>query len=1000
MAVVWYARRADGAFKRFLALKIPMPAGRRGDLAHRFARECDILAGLEHPHIARLYDAGVDAGGLPYLALEYVEGRPLTDWCDERRLGLRERLLLFMQVLDAVQYAHARQVVHRDLKPSNILVTDDGQARLLDFGVAKLIADREEDADASLTARFGPAGTPSYASPEQVRGEPVSAAADVYALGVVLYELLTGSRPYVVKAGGSPAQLAQTIENARVERPSERVKNVDEPARRATPHQIAWPSDALDAIVSKAMARAPEDRHSSARAFAEELQSVLVGEPIKVEGSGLFGRETDLAALHPLLDAHRLVTLLGAGGIGKTALALAVAHEQAGRHADGVKWVDLTTLTSPRSLVSSLAVAVGVALATETAQALAQALAASRMLIVLDNCEHVAADLALLLAPLLTSAPEVSWLATSQEALALPGEHAYRLQGLAVPPTGASLDEALSFGAFRLLEERARQVDQRFSIDGPELEAAIDICHQLDGIALAIEMAAARLPALGVHAVRANLDQRLRWLSNRNRSAPTRQQTLRTTLDWSHSLLNAAEQRTLRRLAAFAGSFTLELVQQVVPDEDLDEWSMLDAICALADRSLVRVESTQPVRYRLLESMRFFAIERLAEAGEADAIAARHAAVLSALAHQLLAAYDEQPEAEVLRVYDPCYADLDKAFNHVCALRDGDLAGELLTGLRLLVQLRGDVLTMEPRLRAAQPLLDSASPRARARLLTAMASCGWVHSLKLSPRAAAAQAVDAWRAVGGNVKSLHSALLLHATGLAQDGEADAAQRVLAEAQRLETSDFSPMKRLHSAAHAVFVAGQSDDAEMLRDNVTAAVSLAHALGAERLAAQMEAWLPRAALLAGDFEQAISLAEAAIVRLRELRLQDLLPTAMDPLLSALLSSGHWERARRIALEWWSQETEGNRIFLVGPIARLAFHQRQPAVAARLRGYVDACLSSRALVRTPDEERLMVAVDTAIESEAGTDTFRDWHDEGARFGVAEVEAIVKKLLMAEPK
>ena len=281
-----------------------------------------------------------------------------------------------------------------------------------------------------------------------------------------------------------------------------------------------------------------------------------------------------------------------------------------------------------------------------------------------------------------------------------------------------------------------------------------------------------------------------------------------------------------------------------------------------------------------------------------------------------------------------------------------------------------------------------------------MASCGWVHSLKLSPRAAAAQAVDAWRAVGGNVKSLHSALLLHATGLAQDGEADAAQRVLAEAQRLETSDFSPMKRLHSAAHAVFVAGLSDDAEMLRDNVTAAVSLAHALGAERLAAQMEAWLPRAALLAGDFEQAISLAEAAIVRLRELRLQDLLPTAMDPLLSALLSSGHWERARRIALEWWSQETEGNRIFLVGPIARLAFHQRQPAVAARLRGYVDACLSSRALVRTPDEERLMVAVDTAIESEAGTDTFRDWHDEGARFGVAEVEAIVKKLLMAEPK
>src|ERR1700751_1525629 len=138
MAEVWRAERADGAFRREVALKLPRLGGQRQDLASRFARECDILAALEHPNIARLYDAGVTAQGLPYLAMEYVAGRPLLAWCDAHGAGLRQRLTLFLQVLDAVQYAHSHHVIHRDIKPSNILVTDSEQARLLDFGVAKL----------------------------------------------------------------------------------------------------------------------------------------------------------------------------------------------------------------------------------------------------------------------------------------------------------------------------------------------------------------------------------------------------------------------------------------------------------------------------------------------------------------------------------------------------------------------------------------------------------------------------------------------------------------------------------------------------------------------------------------------------------------------------------------------------------------------------------------------------------------------------------------------
>src|SRR6202521_761248 len=151
MAEVWLARRADGVFKRDVALKLPLLTRVRQDLKQRFARERDILAGLEHPHIARLYDAGVDAQGLPYLSMEYVQGELLTDWCDAQRLDIRERLRLFLQVLEAVQYAHDRHVIHRDLKPSNILVTKSGEARLLDFGVATLLAGAEGTDQIPLT---------------------------------------------------------------------------------------------------------------------------------------------------------------------------------------------------------------------------------------------------------------------------------------------------------------------------------------------------------------------------------------------------------------------------------------------------------------------------------------------------------------------------------------------------------------------------------------------------------------------------------------------------------------------------------------------------------------------------------------------------------------------------------------------------------------------------------------------------------------------------------
>jgi serine/threonine protein kinase len=308
MAEVWLAERADGAFRREVALKLPRLGGQRQDLASRFARECDILAALEHPNIARLYDAGVTTQGLPYLAMEYVAGRPLLAWCDAHGAGLRQRLTLFLQVLDAVQYAHSHDVIHRDIKPSNILVTDSEQARLLDFGVAKLLAEQDEHTE--LTQLYGRALTPEYASPELVRGEAIDAASDIYELGIVLYELLSGSRPYTIKGGASLAALEQAVSTAQVERPSTRLRQDAGAERSARQQALARRLRGdLDAIVLKALAKRPDDRYRSAAALADDLQRYLVGEPVRARPDRLSYR------LSKFVLRHRVAVPIGVASL-------------------------------------------------------------------------------------------------------------------------------------------------------------------------------------------------------------------------------------------------------------------------------------------------------------------------------------------------------------------------------------------------------------------------------------------------------------------------------------------------------------------------------------------------------------------------------------------------------------------------------------------------------------------------------------------------------------
>jgi serine/threonine-protein kinase len=315
MSEVWLAERMDGFLKRPVALKRPFAGGRNSHFAERLQREKDILASLVHPGIARLYDAGVDEQGRPFLALEFVEGANLPAYCDQSRLPVRERIGLFLKVLAAVQYAHSRLVIHRDLKPSNILVTPDGEVKLLDFGIAKLTTDGEA-METELTASEGRALTLAYASPEQISGQGVTTASDVFSLGVILFELLAGERPFE-PVRESRAALEEAILNSEPRRLSQRILGDDQARMRSTTlrklrQQLKGD---LDRIVLKALRKQPDERYSTVDVFRADLERYLAGEPVLAQPQSARYRATKFVRRHKLgvASVAAVVLALAAG---------------------------------------------------------------------------------------------------------------------------------------------------------------------------------------------------------------------------------------------------------------------------------------------------------------------------------------------------------------------------------------------------------------------------------------------------------------------------------------------------------------------------------------------------------------------------------------------------------------------------------------------------------------------------------------------------------------
>lgn len=401
MGSVWLAERADGLFTRQIALKLVHPALIGLGLAERLSRERAILASLDHPNIARLYDAGIAEDGQPYLALEYVPGTPLVTYCDERRLGLRERLLLFRQVLSAVQYAHAHLVIHRDLKPSNILVTAEGRAALLDFGIAKLFHDGPVG-ETELTQFGGRALSLDYASPEQLAGAPVTIAADVYALGVMLYELLSGQRPYRL-ARRSRAALEEAI-LAADPIPLGRA-GIDERAAAARGMRVVGLTRGLrgdlETIIMKALRKEPAERYATVDALGEDLARWSRDEPILARRDHLAYRAAKFVRRHwaALAVAGAIVLALMSGLVATSYEAhLAARQRDAALRA---QWQSLTQMAAARLRAGDAATALAmmdevlrreIAAGADLSAALAvfqQARAADRQLLTLTTGRRV-----------------------------------------------------------------------------------------------------------------------------------------------------------------------------------------------------------------------------------------------------------------------------------------------------------------------------------------------------------------------------------------------------------------------------------------------------------------------------------------------------------------------------------------------------------------------------------------------------------------------------------
>jgi non-specific serine/threonine protein kinase len=624
----------DTRLSRDVAVKV-LPPGFESDpeRIRRFVREAQAASALNHPNVATIYEI-CEAEGTHCIAMEYVEGQTLEVKMGHVPLGVTEILDMAIQLADALDAAHTKGITHRDIKPGNIMVTPRGHIKVLDFGLAKtnLVSNLQVSVSALPTQSSPDAnvvvGTLHYMSPEQAIGRPVDHRSDIFSLGSVLYQMAAARLPF------SGTTTAETIELIRHAQPDAIARfNYDVPPE-------------LERIIHKCLEKEVERRYQSAQDLLVDLRNVkrdteasparAAVEPrrhnLPEQLTSFIGRRREIAEIRRLYSSTRLLTLTGAGGCGKTRLALQAAAELVDQFVDGVWLVDLAPLSEPDLILHTVAATLGVREGPDRslADALAAYLHPRQVLLVLDNCEHLITACAHLVEPLLRAASKLHVLVTSREGLGISGETVWRVPSLSLPPPSEQLapETFLQYEAVRLFTDRATAVEPAFTIAEGNAAQVADVCRRLDGIPLAIELAAARLKVLSVEQINARLSDRFRLLTGGSRTAVARQRTLEAAVDWSYDLLSETERVLLCRLSVFPGGWTLESAEEVCSGDGIEQDDMLELLSRLVDKSLVIVEDAARGgrRYRFLETVRQYGRERLLRSGAAERVRDRHLA--------------------------------------------------------------------------------------------------------------------------------------------------------------------------------------------------------------------------------------------------------------------------------------------------------------------------------------------------------------------------------------
>ncbi len=582
----------DSRLRRKIALKVlPENIAQDKERLRRFEQEAFAASALNHPNILTIYEFGADAD-THFLAAEFVEGETLRERIEQfAPLGRREVLDIAAQIAAALNAAHVAGIVHRDIKPDNVMIRPDGLIKILDFGIAKLTEIKSISIDAEAATAIGIKtnvgmiiGTANYMSPEQARGQAVDARSDIFSFGIVLYEMLAGRKAF---AGESAMDVISAI-------------LTKEPA----PLDEGETSLELRRIIEKCLRKERDERYESAkdlladlkklwkqREFETQLEQIPAEKQTEFETqifeaksteetppvapnnltgslSPIVGREKEITEITELLkrDDVRLVTMTGVGGTGKTRLAKAVAQALLTDFTDGVFFIELAAVTNPELVALTIAQPLGFKEVggKPILEILKDNLRDKQVLIVVDNFEQVV-DAAPQIAEL-GAAGELRILITSRVLLRLSREIEYAVPPLAVPSDVSQVlfDELSNYEAVKLFIERARQSKPNFDLTDENAHIVAEICARLDGLPLAIELAAVRVKILSPQAILTKLENRLKLLTGGARDLPARQQTMRGAVEWSYDLLNEDEKILFRRLAVFAGGFTFEAAESVV----------------------------------------------------------------------------------------------------------------------------------------------------------------------------------------------------------------------------------------------------------------------------------------------------------------------------------------------------------------------------------------------------------------------------------------------------